>query len=46
MIFNGEEGITTVTRWMIFRFIHEDLAETWNTMTSGQLYLAEDVSIN
>jgi protease-4 len=46
MIFNGEEGITTVARWMIFHFIHEDLAETWNTMTSGQLYLAEDVNIN
>ncbi len=46
MIFDREESVTTVARWMIFHFIHEDLAETWNTMTSGQLYLAEDVSIN
>jgi protease-4 len=46
MIFAGEESITTAARWMIFHFIHDDLAETWNTMTSGQLYLAEDVSIN
>jgi protease-4 len=41
----GGGDLTAVANYVLYRFIHDDLAETWKTLTQEGLYLMEPVEI-
>jgi protease-4 len=45
MILGGGGDATAVVRYLIYRFIRDDLAETWNMLTQRHLYMMEPMEI-
>ncbi len=44
IILSGEGNLATAAvRWVIYRFIRDDLAETWNMMTDNTVFYMEEV---
>jgi len=37
----GKGGGTSAIRWIMYSFVHNELRETWNSLSKGQMYLFE-----
>jgi len=43
MLLSGEGGgLSAAANWVIYRFIRDDLAETWNILNENRLYLMDE----
>jgi protease-4 len=45
MIFGGGGSLNAVARWVVYRFIRDDLAQTWRMLSERPAYMMEDVRI-
>jgi protease-4 len=45
VIFGGEGGISAAANWIVYRFIKDDVAETWNMLTARNLYLVDETAV-
>ncbi|MCK4303128.1 MAG: signal peptide peptidase SppA [Candidatus Eisenbacteria sp.] len=39
-------GLAAAAQWVIYRFIHDDLIETWNIFARDGIYMIEDIKID
>jgi protease-4 len=46
ILMGGGGDLTAVAKYVIYRFIRNDLAETWNTLTREPLYMMESVELH
>jgi protease-4 len=42
LLFSGEGSMTEAVNYVIYRYIHNDVAETWRMLTQQNLYLMDD----
>jgi ClpP class serine protease len=43
MLLGGEGGgMTAAANWVVYRYIHDDLAQTWNMLNENNLYYMPD----
>jgi protease-4 len=45
VIFGGEGGISAAANWIVYRFIKDDVAETWNMLNARNLYLVDETAV-
>jgi len=45
MIFSSEGGLTAAVRWVLYSFIHDELASTWNSLTHNPAYFMEPIDV-
>ena len=45
-IFGGNADPNSAARWIIYRFLHEDLIESWKLLTERPLYIMDNMTIN
>ncbi len=45
LVLGGGGDVSAAVRWILYRFIREDLAETWQLLTERPLYMMEPVEI-
>jgi len=45
IILGGGGDVSAAVRWVLYRFIRDELAETWRLMTETPLYMTEPVEI-
>jgi protease-4 len=41
LILSSDGGIGTIANWVVYRYIKDDLAETWNTLNRSDLHLTD-----
>ena len=41
----GGGGFTVAAQYVLYRYIHEDLAETWNMLTNEQMHMMDDIVV-
>jgi len=38
-------GLTAAVNWVVYRYIRDDVAETWNTLNARNLYLPDEAAV-
>ena len=44
-LMSGEGGFATAAKYVVYRYIQDDLAETWEMVTSGRMNMVEEIEI-
>lgn len=45
VLLGGGGDLTTAANWVLYRYIREDLAETWRMLTEEPLYMTEEIAV-
>lgn len=44
-ILSGQGSFATVAKYVVYRYIKDDLAETWDMVTNRQMYMIDDIEV-